>query len=158
MNGPLPEQLYCCLKRQVLEYSLGLGLGCASLFEEAAQKFLCGFELGPEYRHRTKHDVRATEAHSVFLNEIFPADDVSVLVQILDVEAQGLHCLYHIHNDSRICWVARQEAFYSHLNLTTNKLARIPKKQLEALMAIRSRHRSLPRVGVGREIKLITES
>lgn len=158
MDKPLPEQLYFCLVRRMPDHVLGLSAECVALFAGSSRKFLSDVELGLQYTERTNHVMRASEVHAIFLSHIVPNDYVSVFVQILALDPHLLHCMYHLHDDRQVSWAARQEVIYEHRDLARNRAARIPERQYRALTTIESLHRSLPRVDVGREIRLFTES
>src|SRR5215469_9851342 len=94
----------------MIDYNGHLNVGYFGvLFEEAARGLFSRIDLSSDYRSRSDHALFAKESHFVFLKEVFPNEVLSIYAQILGVTNRALHCMYHMRNDSRAEWAARQE-------------------------------------------------
>ena len=137
----------------MIDYNGHLNVGYfAVLFEEAARGLLSRVDLSADYRRRSNHALFAKESHFVFLREVFPNETLSFYAQILGVTDRALHCMYHMHNDARAEWAARQEILYLHLDLMSQKVVQMPPGQLQRLKELQLRHDTLPQLDVGRRI------
>jgi acyl-CoA thioester hydrolase len=139
----------------MIDYNGHLNVGYFGvLFEEAARGLFSRIDLSSDYRSRSDHALFAKESHFVFLKEVFPNEVLSIYAQILGVTNRALHCMYHMRNDSRAEWAARQEILYLHLDLKHQKVVEMPQAQLQRLKELQSRHDSLPQLDVGRRIEM----
>ncbi len=131
------------------------------LFDRAIDQFLNGVNLGQQWIEKGKGSVFALQNHIHYLREVSEGQDITISLQMLDMDQKRLHLFLRMNDAKSGRMVAASELLSIYVDMNSRKSAALPDQQYQALQNILAAHKNLPKprvaghkIGTNAKLKL----